>query len=135
VVRQRFHRTGFEAQLAETASSGNADEVNKHGPTHPATAGCFGRVHGLQLSVPLIELLQRTDSEELAIPAEAEEPDSRISQTIDIESVDVLRWAVQTGEAQMPLQQSTNVVSSRVVEGDLAFRQRSFPASRVPPTI
>jgi hypothetical protein len=71
-----------------------------------------------------IELLQRSDSEELPFEAKAEERDRRIDEAVHVECVDVLRRGVEVGEREVALQQLTNVLGSRVVNRDLALRHR-----------
>src|ERR1022692_2054558 len=69
----------------------------------------LGGVHALQLRVTAVQLLQRSDCQELAAPAEAHESDGRIEETVDVQSVHVLGRAVRSGEREVALQQLANV--------------------------
>ncbi len=55
----------------------------------PRLPRLLGREHGLQLSVLLIELLQRSDGQELTIEAEAEERDGVIEKGRHVKRVHV----------------------------------------------
>ena len=94
-------------------------------PADPATSRRLGGMHGLQLRVALVKLLQGSDSEELTLEAEAEEGDSRIDKTAQVKGMDVLGRAVQVGERQVTLQQFANVRGSWVLDRDLTLRHSS----------
>jgi hypothetical protein len=93
-----------------------------HRSPDSATSHLLSGVHGLDLCVAPIELLQRSDCEELTFKAEAEERDGRIHEAVDVKSMDVLGRAVRMGEPKVALQQLANVFSSRVIDRDLAVR-------------
>jgi len=116
------HGPGFQAHPATAAIARDADEVVENRPTDPATSRRLGGVHGLQLRVVPVKLLQRSDSEELAVPPEAEERDDRIEETVNVQGVDVLGRGVRMGEREVAPQQLANVLRSRVVHRDLVLR-------------
>ena len=62
-----------------------------------------------------VQLLQRPDSQELTVEAEAEERDGRVEETFDVKCMNVLGRAVRVGEGEMALQQGADIVGPRVV--------------------
>ena len=74
-----------------------------------------------------VQLLQRSDAQELAVAAEADEHDGRIKEAVDVQCMDVLGQAVRIGERKVALQQLANVLGSRVVNRDLALRHSHEP--------
>jgi hypothetical protein len=87
-------------------------------PSHSVAAGGLAGVHRLQVRVGLVQPLQRSDPEEHTIPAGTEERDGRVHQVVDLHGVYVIGWRDLSGERQMPVQESSDVVNSRVVDGD-----------------
>ena len=75
-----------------------------HRPADPATSRRLCGVHGLQLRVRPVKLLECSDSEELTVDAEAEERDGRIKETVDVQRVDVRTRGVLAGEREVALQ-------------------------------
>ncbi|GAA4886198.1 hypothetical protein GCM10023222_51400 [Saccharopolyspora cebuensis] len=84
----------------------------------PLPACCSRGVHRLDLRVVVIELLQRTDGEELAAGAVAPERDRGIQQAVEVQCVDVLGWTVRAGELPVVFQQRAHVGRARVVQRD-----------------
>jgi hypothetical protein len=78
-------------------------------------------VHGLQLGVVPIEPLQRPDSQERAVSAEAKEHNRWIQESVYVKGMTVLGWAVRIRERKVALQQFAHVLTSRIIEGDLAL--------------
>ena len=62
----------LNAHLSKAAPAGNTHQMVDHCPPDPGPAYRFGRVHGLQLGVAVIEPFQRCDAEQLAVATEAE---------------------------------------------------------------
>jgi hypothetical protein len=106
----------------KTAIAGDADEMTDQRAADPAASRRLGGVHGLQLCVAPVKLLQRPDAEELTIAAEAEERDGRVEETADVKCMDVFGRAVRIGEREVALQQLADVLGPRVVNRDLPFR-------------
>jgi hypothetical protein len=103
-----------------------------HRAGDPAASHRLGGVHGLQLRVVPVKLLQCPDAEELTVVAEAEERDGRIEETINVKCMDVLGRAVRIGECEVALEQFVNIVGSRVVNRDLALRHGRSIRAAVP---
>ena len=91
-------------------------------PADPAASRRLRGVHGLQLRVVRVKLLQRADPEQLTAPAEAEERDRRIQETVDVKRMNVLGRCVRIGEREMALKQRAYVRGARVVNRDLTLR-------------
>jgi hypothetical protein len=66
----------------------------------------------------VVELLDGSDSEELAVHPEAEEGDARFEKTVEVEGVDVLRRAVLPAIHEVPFEERADVVASRVIDLD-----------------
>ena len=96
--------------------------MTDHRAADPAASRRLGGVHGLQLCVAPAKLLQRPDTEELTIAAEAEERDGRVEETVDVKCMDVFGRAVRIGEREVALQQFADVLGPRVVNQDLPLR-------------
>jgi hypothetical protein len=75
-----------------------------HRSADAATPRCLSSVHGLQLCVARIKLLQRSDSEQFTVEATAEERECRIEEAVAVKRVDVLGRAVRIGEREMLLE-------------------------------
>jgi hypothetical protein len=65
--------------------------------------------------VPIIEVLERRDSEHFAIDAIAEERHCGVDQRLHVERVDLLGLGVRPCVREMTLQELAHVVGSRVV--------------------
>ncbi len=68
-----------------------------------------------------VQSLERPHTEELASQTEAEEGDVGDDQSLHVECVDVLGWALRCGEQQVGLEQSAHVLGTGVVDGDLSL--------------
>jgi len=99
--------------------------VIDHGATNSATACGLGGVHRLQLSMARVKLSERANANEFTVEAEAEEGDARAEETVDVESVDVLGWAVLVAKRQVALQQLAYVLGPWVVLRDLPAHRGS----------
>jgi hypothetical protein len=92
--------------------------VVEHHPADPLPTDRFGGVHRLQLRVRLVELVQRTDRDEDARAAGAEERDPRAREPVDVERVDVVRRGHLMSEREVSSEQRDDVVRAGVVDGD-----------------
>ncbi len=79
-----------------------------------------------------VQLLERSNGQQVAAAAEAVERDGRIEQAVHIQRVHVLRRLVRSGEAQMALEQRPYVRGVRVVDRDLAVRHSRSIREREP---
>jgi hypothetical protein len=93
--------------------------VIEHRAADAAAPRSLGGVHGLQLSVVRVKLLERAYPEQLSAPTEAEERDGRVEESVDVQGMNVLRRGVRVGEREVPLQKLANVGGSRVINRDL----------------
>ena len=91
-----------------------------HRPADATTSGRLDRVHGLHLSMVIVELLQRRDAQHLALQPEAEEGHAWVEEGVDVEGVDVLGWGMQVGVGKMALQNRAHILFTRVVDRDHA---------------
>ena len=116
--------SGLEAQAANAAVAGHADEVGEHRPADPAASGRLGGVHGFQLGVPRAKALEGPDGQQVAAGAAAEHGDGRVEQTRHVQGVDVFWGLVRGGELQVARHQRADVAGSRVVDRDRDLRHR-----------
>jgi hypothetical protein len=72
-------------------------------------------VHRLHLGVVVIEALQRSDREKLAVETEAEEGHRGIEQAYQIQRVGILGWGLRPRELEMALKQATDVAGPRIL--------------------
>jgi hypothetical protein len=106
--------------------------VVEHRPSDAAASRSLGGVHGLQLSVVRVKLLERADPEQLSAPTEAEERDGRVEEPVEVQGMNVLRRGVRVGELEVPLQKLANVGGSRVINRDLGSVHAKEPTSSEP---
>lgn len=97
-----------------------------HRPADSAASLCQSGVHGLELGVALIKLLQRSDCEKLPVAAEAEQCDGRIEEIVNVKCMDILSRAVRMSELQMALQQPADVLDPRIINRDLGLHSRTL---------
>ena len=101
-----------------TACGGHSEEMVDDCPSNPLAPRCSGSVHRLQFGVVVVELLDGSDTEKLTVDPKTEECDGGVEETFEVESVNVLGWAVLVGEGQVLLEERANIVSPRIVEFD-----------------
>src|ERR1700684_1914681 len=101
----------------------------EHGAPDPATARRGVRVHGLHLAMGGVVLLERPHGQKLTVETEGEERHRRVEETVDVEGVDVLGWAVAVGEVQVVPEQRHHVRCAWVVDGDLTLRDGAVHVS------
>jgi len=75
-------------------------------------------VHRLQLGVRLVQPAERPDSQQDTDAASAEERDRRVHETVGVQGVHVTRRSYFAGKRQVALQERSNVVGARVIDGD-----------------
>src|SRR2546423_3545639 len=75
-------------------------------------------MHRLQLGVIAIELLDRTDTEQLAVHAKAEERDRGVDEPVEVECMNILRRRDSSSEREMLLEERTHVIAPRIVHVD-----------------
>jgi hypothetical protein len=80
----------------------DADEMVEHRAADAATPGHLRRMHGFDLGVAGLKLLQGSDREELATFPVAEEGDCRIEQSVGAERVHMLGSGVRVREVEVP---------------------------------
>ena len=75
-------------------------------------------MHGFDLGMPVVEVAESTDSEELGAPSGREDGDVGGEQLIYAEGVDLLREGGGPGELEMLLQEIPDVIESWVIQSD-----------------
>jgi hypothetical protein len=92
-----------------------------HGSTDPAAASRFDDVHGLQLSVVVVQALEGPDAQKLTVTTESEKRDVRVKETFEIERMDILGRTDGIGMFKVVPRKLADVLGSGVVDGDLAL--------------
>jgi hypothetical protein len=128
-----------QADAAVAARSGHVEQVLDHRPADASAPRRHRGVHGLELAVLVVELPQRADAHQLAAHSGTEERDRRIEEAVEaVDAVDAQRVDVPgrrdlDGEGEVPLEERSNVLGLRILDGDDARRHGPHLGRRVPP--
>jgi hypothetical protein len=88
----------------------------EHRPTDPLPPRSLARVHGFQLALPWVELLERAHGKKHTVSARAEERDGWVEKTLDVQGMHVLRRTELERVSKVDFQEAADVVGARVVD-------------------
>lgn len=112
--------------MFEAALAGDGEEIVEHRAANAQATDMLSRMHRLQLSVLIIEPLERADRYQLPAAADTEESDGGIKQAIHLERVRILWRAVQTPELQMMLDELSHVIEPLISDRDVELIHQHY---------